>query len=181
MTAQPTQPTIDKEKASQIISVVISALIALLAIFGYNIFVVQPAFEDLEAAPASVSRGITHFTALQTDQLQANQLYVTNVITDTTLTADSCGTYITNAGAVLTPTLTLPALSTATNCAMCFHTATAQLWYLDPSGADRIAVLTDTNGDKLSNATAGNSICLLGNGSSTWYAITYEGAWSDAN
>ena len=76
--------------------------------------------------------GVTHFTALQADQLQGNQLIVTNVITDTTLTADNCGTYITNAGAVLTPTLTLPALSTASNCALCLHTATAQLWYLDP-------------------------------------------------
>ena len=125
--------------------------------------------------------GITHFSALQTDQLQGNQLIVTNVITDTTLTADNSGTYITNAGAVLTPTLTLPALSTASNCALCLHTATAQLWYLDPAGADRIAVLTDANGDKISNATAGNSICLLGNGASTWYAITTNGAWPDAN
>ena len=168
------------KQTSAVLSIVISAVISLLAVFGYNILVIQPIVEQ-SSAPPQTSRGITHFTALQTDQLQANQLYVTDVVTNTTLTADSCGTYITNAGAVLTPTLTLPALSTASNCALCLHTATAQLWYLDPSGADRIAVLTDANGDKISNATAGNSIYLLDNGAATWYAITYSGAWTDAN
>ena len=45
----------------------------------------------------------------------------------------------------------------------------------------QILTLTDAGENNLNNATAGNSICLLGNGSTTWYAVLYEGTWTDAN
>jgi hypothetical protein len=53
----------DKGKISAVVSIVLSALIAIAAVFGYNILVVQPQFAELEAGafvgPVAESRAVT--------------------------------------------------------------------------------------------------------------------------
>jgi hypothetical protein len=43
-------PVADKQKISAVLSVVLTAVIALLAVFGYHVTIVQPGLTALEAA-----------------------------------------------------------------------------------------------------------------------------------
>lgn len=60
---------------------------------------------------------------------------------------------------------------------------TATTTYIDCAASDRIFG-TNADGDRLSNATAGDTITLVGVGTSgtyNWYPLTKTGTWSDAN
>jgi hypothetical protein len=48
-------PVADKQKISAVLSVVLTAVIALLAVFGYHVTIVQPGLTALEAAQPAAS------------------------------------------------------------------------------------------------------------------------------
>lgn len=58
-----------KGQTSAVISIVLSAAIALLAVFGYNVLVVQPQMEALEAQVEGPAGGTTNFGELEASGL----------------------------------------------------------------------------------------------------------------
>lgn len=78
-----------KGQTSAVISIVLSAAIALLAVFGYNVLVVQPQMEALEAQVMGPAGGTTNFDDLDVDSLTTTDLTVSNapVIGGVTLAA----------------------------------------------------------------------------------------------
>jgi hypothetical protein len=63
----------------------------------------------------------------------------------------------------------------------CFYTFTAQTLYVDPAADDQIHHLTDAAGDRISNGTVGDSICLLAADNTYWLPSGEVGTWTDAN
>jgi hypothetical protein len=59
----------DKQKVSAILTVILTAVLALLAVYGYDVKVIQPreAVLNLPSAPAIAQRGMTNFNDLQVD------------------------------------------------------------------------------------------------------------------
>jgi hypothetical protein len=63
----------------------------------------------------------------------------------------------------------------------CFLVRTGQSMTIDPYGAANIIdTLTNSNGDKISNSTAGSSICLVAY-AGQWLPYAMTGTWTDAN
>lgn len=76
-------------------------------------------------------------------------------------------------------TLTLPAAVAGLN--YCFYNYDGDDVLIDPATGDTIYVLTNAAGDRVSNTTAGNSICLLAIDADTWIVMQSAGTWSDAD
>ena len=54
--------------------------------------------------------------------------------------------------------------------------------YIDPAAADQIHVLTNSAGDRISNTTSGDSVCLIAADGTYWIVIPAStGTWADAN
>lgn len=98
---------------------------------------------------------------------------------DVTLTAQQSGALLTNKGDLGAQVVTLPAAAAGLN--YCFFTYAAQQIAVDPATGDKIVVLTDAAGDKITNATAGNSICLVAVDATDWVAVAINGTWADGN
>lgn len=252
-----------KNQTSAVIGAVISFVIAILTIFGYNVLVVQPALEATPAPAGAVvgSRGVTNFddidtlnvtgpTAIATatpvaifDNLGAGNVivsvrdaatpvwevrnggavYVTGAVTlaggygdtgctvsatgalscngaittDGTVTAAGVNTTLTvlsktadytvqttDTGSVIRTTnaitLTLPGAAVGLN--FCIYNGDGSDLVLDPpDGADYVLVLTNAGGDRLTNTTIGDSVCLVGIDNTHWIALQRIGTWSDGN
>lgn len=108
----------------------------------------------------------------------ANSLQNRILATATTIVASQCGSTFYNEGAV---EIELPEASAVQGCRLTFVTNTAANFDIDPDAADKILVQTDTAGDKIRNATVGNSITIESSSSSAWTPIAVVGTWSDAN
>lgn len=98
--------------------------------------------------------------------------------TATTITAAQCGSTFYNSGAI---EIELPEASTVVGCRLSFVTLNAANFDIDPDAADQILVLTDAAGDKIRNATLGNSVTIQAVSASQWVVIGEKGTWSDAN
>jgi hypothetical protein len=96
----------------------------------------------------------------------------------TTLTAAQCGSTIYNAGAI---EIELPEASAVLGCRFTFVTLNAANFDVDPDAADQILVQTDAAGDKIRNATLGNSVTIEAVSASQWAVVGILGTWSDAN
>jgi len=100
------------------------------------------------------------------------------VASATTITAAQCGSTFRNAGAI---EIELPEASAVIGCRLTFITGNASNFDVDPDAGDQILVQTDTAGDKIRNATLGNSITIQAISASTWAPVAIIGTWSDAN
>ena len=99
--------------------------------------------------------------------------------TATTITTSQCGSTFYNSGAVA---MVLPAIASSNlGCRLTFVTMNAAAFSVDPSGTDQILALTDAAGDKISNATLGNSVTLQAMASGKWAAVAIYGTYTDAN
>lgn len=98
--------------------------------------------------------------------------------TATTITAAQCGTTFYNTGAV---EMELPEASTVLGCRLTFVTLNAANFDIDPDAADQILVQTDAAGDKIRNATLGNTITIEAVSASQWAVVGILGTWADAN
>jgi hypothetical protein len=99
-------------------------------------------------------------------------------VTHSLAAADTNGLF-TNMGASGALTMTLPAAQAGYN--YCVYVAAGQAVYVDPATGDQIASLTDAAGDRISNAAAGSSICLVAADTTNWLPLAPVGAWADAN
>ena len=96
-----------------------------------------------------------------------------------TLTSADCGKSFKNSAASV---VTLPSVTAAlVGCRLTFLTANASNFDVDPTGTERILALTDAAGDKIRNATVGNSITLEAISTGNWAAVSIYGTWTDAN
>jgi hypothetical protein len=107
-----------------------------------------------------------------------------SVVTKTstaTLTANTIAkVMITNIGATVPNTLTLPPANPVQF--ISYINEAGVPVYLDPNGTDQIITLTDAAGDRiLSDAVVGTSISLMCITQGKWYVMGYNGAWTDAN
>lgn len=98
--------------------------------------------------------------------------------TAVTATVAQCGATFINSGAV---EVDLPEASTALGCRYTFITGHASNFDVDPEDSDQIAVLTNAAGDKIRNATVGNSVTLEAISASLWAVVAVYGTWSDAD
>lgn len=98
--------------------------------------------------------------------------------TAVTITKAQCGSTFSNAGAV---EMELPEASTVIGCQLTFVTLNGSNFDVDPDAADQILVQTDAAGDKIRNATVGNSITLQAVSASQWAVVGILGTWADAN
>jgi hypothetical protein len=98
-----------------------------------------------------------------------------------TATQAKSGNYIfTNTGATGAITASLP--DVATNMKVSILLTAAYDIDIDPNGSERILVLTNANGDKISSdATVGSGITLVGINSTQWLSTGRIGAWADAD
>lgn len=89
----------------------------------------------------------------------------------------------TDTGAVINTTnamtVTLPAV--VAGLAYCVYNGDGNDIKIDPSGTNTILTLTNGNGDRLTNTTIGDSVCLVGLNTSSWMALERVGTWSDGN
>ena len=107
--------------------------------------------------------------------------YLQNQIaaTATTITSAQCGSTFVNSGAVV---INLPALSSSViGCRLTFVTMNASNFDINPTGTDRILVLTDANGDAIRNATLGNSVTLEAVSATQWAQVAGQGTYTDVN
>lgn len=98
--------------------------------------------------------------------------------TAVTITAAQCGSTFANSGAV---EMDLPEASTVIGCRLTFVTANASNFDVDPDAADQILVQTDAAGDKIRNATLGNTVTIQAISASQWVVVGILGTWADAN
>jgi hypothetical protein len=102
---------------------------------------------------------------------------VTAITTDTLATTAQRGSWFTDA--ITNTTLTLPAA--ASGLSYCLYNYAGDNLYLDVQTGDQIHVLTNATGNKVSNSTAGDSICLLAVDTTYWIATSRTGTWTDAD
>ena len=240
-----------KNQTSAVIGAVISFVIAILTIFGYNVLVVQPALEATPMAPSGAvvgSRGVTNFDDLDIDTLNVTgptaiatatpvvifdnlgagnvivsvrdaatpvwevrnggavnasgnavitgptaaatatpALYVNNLgaANDTLVLADASTpvAIVGNAGAVtLSGALAADGGMSVSGGYNCIYNMGGGDLTIDPfDGVDKVLVLTDAAGDRLTNTTAGDFICLTGADTTYWVALARFGTWTDGN
>lgn len=98
-----------------------------------------------------------------------------------TLTSAYCGKTMlgpTGTGAVQ---VNLPLVSANNGCVMVFISRGTGNFDINPNDLDTILALTNATGDKIRNATAGNSVTLQAIPTLSWSAIGISGTWSDQN
>lgn len=100
-------------------------------------------------------------------------------ITTYTALVTETGKIFTNQGDGDGATITLP--DAQDGLWYCFYTFAAQTFYVDPATGDQIHTLTNAAGDRISNATAGDSICLHAVDTTYWIPMQEVGTWADAD
>lgn len=78
-----------KGQTSAVISVLVSAAIALLAIFGYNVIVVQPAVQDMQQAVQELNEPLPGFDVASSGVSNFNDIEVDNVTAATAVVGQS--------------------------------------------------------------------------------------------
>jgi len=63
----------------------------------------------------------------------------------------------------------------------CFYNLTGEDIYIDPQGGDTIHVLTNAAGDRVTNTTAGDILCLVSDSAHNWLVLCRRGTWTDAD
>lgn len=106
-------------------------------------------------------------------QLRARSLASARVLTQA-----ECGSTIYNSGAI---EIDLPDANTVIGCRYTFVVLNAANFDIDPDAADQILVWTDAAGDRIRNATLGNTVVLEAVSASQWAVVGHLGTWSDAN
>jgi len=95
-------------------------------------------------------------------------------------TREAYGGIFTNTGATGAITFTLP--NCVAGMTVTFILGAAYDIDIDPYGSERILVLTDTNGDKISSdAVLGSMITLYAVSATQWMRVGSVGTWSDAD
>jgi hypothetical protein len=115
-----------------------------------------------------------------------NIVATTSGVLETTATATSisldstyCGQTLKNAAYTQ---VGLPnATSALVGCRITFATANATSFYVNPGDTDAILIQTNASGDRILNATLGNTITIQAIAVSLWAPIGVVGTWSDAN
>ena len=97
--------------------------------------------------------------------------------TATTLTAAQCNSSFHNSGAI---EIELPDADLVLGCRYTFITLNASNFHVDPDAADTIFGLTNAAGDRILNATLGNSVTLQAVATG-WAAVGIYGTYTDAN
>jgi hypothetical protein len=117
-------------------------------------------------------------TALQ--QVKRSRFFPDSVMGNRTLTVDESGRWfkVAPAGAA---TVTLPLPNGNAGLMYCFYMSVAQTLYVDPPAAMTIQALTNAAGDRISNGTLGDSVCLYAPDEQNWYVVGRTGTWADAN
>jgi hypothetical protein len=96
-----------------------------------------------------------------------------------TPSVSQCGSTFINSGAV---ELELPSAATVgLGCRITLVTMNPANFDADPNGTDLILGLTNAAGDKIRNATLGNSVTIETVSPSAWAPVDVYGTWSDAN
>ena len=141
--------------------------------------------DELAVAGGYGSSGCTFSAAgaLQCDgSITADGSFISDIgvtaITTNTVATDDLRTGWFSASSEST-TLTLPAA--AAGLKYCLYNYDGATMYVDPATGDQVHVLTNAAGDRISNTTAGDSICLLAVDTTYWIATERTGTWSDAN
>ena len=98
--------------------------------------------------------------------------------TNVAATAKRDAQILQNSG-TLAVTMTLP--DAAAGLSYCFYNYDGDDVLIDVQTGDQIHVLTNATGDKISNTTAGNHICLLAIDGTYWIALSASGTWTDAD
>lgn len=98
----------------------------------------------------------------------------------TALTKAQCGSTVVSAAAVTQP---LPALADVdTGCRYTFIVGVPLALNVNPSGTERILLLSDANGDSIEADATGESVTLEKLSTSEWTPVgAVQGTWSDAN
>lgn len=91
-------------------------------------------------------------------------------------TAADTGAVINTTNAI---TVTLPAVAAGLN--LCVFNGDGADIKIDPSTTNTVVTLTNGNGDRLTNTTVGDSVCLVGLSGTSWMALERVGTWSDGN
>jgi hypothetical protein len=100
------------------------------------------------------------------------------------VTLAQCGDTFYGSGSIQ---LNLPTVSGSLGCRYTFVNASTGNLDINPQDADRIQVLTNSQGDMIRNAVAGSAITLEAvpvlnlSGAYIWSDISHNGTWSDAN
>jgi len=160
-----------KEQISQIISIVISAIIALLAVFGYDVGIMQPRLAAL-SAPAAGSQTLTKFDALQVSKLTVGSAATFRGGSTTAIAGDvTMAGYFTPTNLVATnATFALPVVLSSASITPTDGgslTITADLVTLTPAGAVGTDLAACTTGKRavLYNSIAANVVITdTGNG-----------------
>lgn len=146
----------DKQKISAILTVVLTAVVALLAVFGYDVRVIQPR-ETLLSAPTTVlpafaERGITNFNDLQVDGVTT-----TGGVTVGGPLIQGTKALTLTAGLQVAPAYSMYLLSStgAVSMTLVAPTAPGQVLYLYGDDANTITV-NDTN----IRSTDGNAVTI---------------------
>ncbi len=151
----------DKAKLGQIIGILLSALLALAAVYGYDVKVIQPR-EAVEPVPLVVERGMTNFNDLSVDSVTATGAVSAGSVSAGSLA--SAGPLIQGtkavtltAGLQISPAYSLYLLSStgAVSMTLAAPTAPGQVLYLYGDDANTITV-NDTN----IRSTDGNAVTI---------------------
>jgi hypothetical protein len=124
----------------------------------------------LECNGAGTFDGVVTAAGVQTT------LTVLGKTADYTITTGNTGDLITTTNAI---TLTLPAAAVGLN--YCIFNGDGNDIVIAPDSSDQIHTLTNAAGDRLTNTTVGDSICLVAIDGVYWAALERVGTWSDGN
>ena len=95
-----------------------------------------------------------------------------------TLTVAQSGGIYTNGGAIATMTYTLPSVEAGLQYTF-YVTASGQELRIDPNAADIFRGYTTTAGEYLTSSTQGDSITIVGRGSTNWMVVSEMGSWTN--
>ncbi len=149
-----------KEQTTAVISVVISCVIALLSIFGYDVIVVQPAIEKAQQGGVSIM-GTSNFDAIETtgDVTVGGALSVTGGITGTNV--------------LTTGNQTIAGIKTFTTPAVLSGGITGPLAVTGPTAA-----ATATPAVVFNNLGAGNTAFEVRDAATPVFVVGQAGAWT---
>lgn len=107
--------------------------------------------------------------------------YVVSKTSSYSLTAADCGKVFNNQGATAAVVFDLPAVTSSTyqGCYYTFVVGTAKSVRIQPDTTDIILGATSAAGEKLGNATVGNSVTLTATSASEWTPTSIYGTWGD--
>lgn len=155
----------DKQKVSAILSVLLTAVLAILAVFGYDVKIIQPREEMLSLGPAHLLppdpqlglRGLTNLDDLAVADLSAESADVAGGVTVGGKLLQSSTAVTLTAGMQIAPAYSVYRLSStdAVSMTLSAPAASGQVLYLYGDDANTITV-NDTN----IRSTDGNAVTI---------------------